>query len=78
MHRSLGEDPIPRILRREESAWVDRFEAVPELAKYVLRKRVPSVRGEEDNVTIWANLRPLSLNYWLPRRSELIATARRA
>jgi hypothetical protein len=59
------EDPIRALLRREESAWVDRFNAVPQLAEYVVRDRVPPVVGERDNTAIWTNLRPLSLNYWI-------------
>jgi len=61
---SLGDDPMLEIVRLEESAWVDRFEAVPELAEYVVRERVPRVFGERDSTAIWTNLRPLSLNYW--------------
>jgi asparagine synthase (glutamine-hydrolysing) len=72
---SVGADPIPELLCREESAWVDRFEAVPELAQYVVRERVPRLFGETDTGTIWTNLRPLSLNYWLPRRNDVIACA---
>jgi asparagine synthase (glutamine-hydrolysing) len=60
-----ADDPICAMLRRAESAWVDRFEAVPELAEYVLREQIPPVCGEVDNLAIWANLRPLSLNFWL-------------
>jgi asparagine synthase (glutamine-hydrolysing) len=62
---ALGQEPVQEIVRREESAWVDRFEAVPELAKYVVRKRVPRVFCETDNAAIWTNLRPLCLNHWL-------------
>ena len=61
-------NPLRELLRREESSWVDRFEAVPELARYVVRKRIPSVFGESDDEEITTNLRPLSLNYWLRNR----------
>jgi len=70
----VGADPLRELLRREESAWVDRFEARPELAEYVVRERVPSLFGESNTRTIWTNLRPLSLNYWLPRRNDSITS----
>jgi asparagine synthase (glutamine-hydrolysing) len=60
-----GQEPIQEIVRLEESAWVDGFEPVPELARYVVRERVPRVFGECDNAEIWTNLRPLCLNHWL-------------
>jgi asparagine synthase (glutamine-hydrolysing) len=72
---SVGVDPTRELLRREESAWVDRFEAAPELAEYVVRARVPPVFGETNARAIWINLRPLSLNYWLPRRNDFLACA---
>jgi asparagine synthase (glutamine-hydrolysing) len=72
----LGEDPICEILSREESAWVDRFEATPELAEYVVRERIPRLFRERDRTRSWANLRPLSLNYWLPRRNDFLASAK--
>ena len=67
----LLEDPITALLRRPESAWVDRFEAVPELHEYVLRDRIPKVFQTHDAFTALAHLRPLSLNYWLQRRRVL-------
>jgi asparagine synthase (glutamine-hydrolysing) len=61
-------DPLVALLRRPESAWVDSFEAVPELNRFVERKRIPKVLGEKDGWTAWVHLRPISLNFWL--RSE--------
>jgi asparagine synthase (glutamine-hydrolysing) len=58
-------DPLIALLERPESAWVDSFEAVPELHHYVERKRIPIVFGEKDAWTAWIRLRPLSLNFWL-------------
>jgi asparagine synthase (glutamine-hydrolysing) len=72
----LAGDPIRELLRRQESSWVDRFEAAPEVEKYVLRGHIPRLFGEMDTDMIWTNLRPLSLNYWLPRRNDLIALPR--
>ncbi len=68
----VGADPLPALMRREESAWVDRFEAAPGLAEYVVRERIPPLFGETHARTIWTNLRPLSLNYWLPRRNDCL------
>jgi asparagine synthase (glutamine-hydrolysing) len=61
----LPADPLNATLQRPESAWVDRFEPVPELERYVVRNRIPAVLGARDPWTAWINLRPLSLNYWL-------------
>ena len=55
------------MLQRPESAWVDRFEPVPELERYVVRNRIPAVHGEHGSWTAWIHLRPLSLNFWLRR-----------
>ena len=67
--------PMISLLQRRESAWVDRFEAVPELDHYVRRSRIPSVFGETDAENSWMNLRPLSLNYWLKStRSRTLKT----
>ena len=58
-------DPLVALLERTESAWVDSYEAVPELRQYVDRSRIPKVLGERDAWTAWIHLRPLSLNCWL-------------
>ena len=67
----LPADPLPALLQRPESAWVDRFEPVAELEPYVVRRRLPEVFGEKDSWTAWINLRPLSLNFWLRSQSRL-------
>ena len=66
----LPSDPLIAMLQRPESAWVDQFEAVPELGKYVVRNRIPAVHGETDSWTAWTHLRPLSLNFWLRGRAQ--------
>jgi asparagine synthase (glutamine-hydrolysing) len=58
-------DPLIARLQQPESAWVDSFEGVPELARYVERRLIPKVFGEKDAWTAWIHLRPLSLNFWL-------------
>jgi asparagine synthase (glutamine-hydrolysing) len=58
-------DPLIALLQRPESAWVDSFEGVPELGRYVERRLIPKVFGEKDAWTAWIHLRPLSLNCWL-------------
>jgi asparagine synthase (glutamine-hydrolysing) len=58
-------DPLIALLQRPESAWVDSFEGIPELGRYVERKLIPKVFGEKDAWTAWIHLRPLSLNSWL-------------
>ena len=58
-------DPLVALLQQPESAWVDSFEGVPELGRYVERRLVPKVFGEKDSTAAWIHLRPLSLNFWL-------------
>jgi len=58
-------DPLIALLQQPESAWVDSFEGVPELARYIERSLVPKVLGERDPWAAWIHLRPLSLNFWL-------------
>jgi asparagine synthase (glutamine-hydrolysing) len=61
----LLRDPLVALLERPESAWVDSFEAVPDLGRYVERRLIPKVFGEKDPWSAWIHLRPLSLNFWL-------------
>jgi asparagine synthase (glutamine-hydrolysing) len=67
----LLSDPLVARLQLPESAWVDRFEPVPGLENYTARNRIPIVHGEKDPWAAWTNLRPLSLNFWLPRASSI-------
>jgi asparagine synthase (glutamine-hydrolysing) len=64
-------DPLVALLQRPESVWVDSFEAVPELGRFVERRLIPKVFREKDPWTAWTHLRPLSLNFWL--RSQAAA-----
>lgn len=67
----LPAEPLPALLRRPESAWVDRFEPVAGLEQYVIQSRLPGVFGTKDAWTAWINLRPLSLNFWLQSQRRL-------
>lgn len=61
----VRDDPIVALLQKPESKWVDRFEPVPELERYVCRRRIPPVWMKRSSGTAWVNLKPLSLNFWL-------------
>lgn len=61
----LRADPLIALLQQRESAWVDSFVPVPELARYVVRERIPRVSEEKNAWAAWTHLRPLSLNFWL-------------
>src|SRR6266403_6115260 len=61
-------DPLIALVQQPESAWVDSFEGVPELGRYVERRLIPKVFGEKEAWTAWIHLRPLSLNFWLQSR----------
>ena len=67
----LSADPLLALLDRPEAAWVDRFEPVTELERYVVRNRIPAVHREGNSWTAWIHLRPLSLNCWLRRSHEI-------
>jgi asparagine synthase (glutamine-hydrolysing) len=58
-------DPLIALLQQPGLAWVDTFEPLPDLARYVARRMIPKVFGEKDAWTAWIHLRPLSLNLWL-------------
>ena len=64
-------DPIVALLQKPDAQWVDHFEAVPALHRYVERERVPRVCGETDQNAVWTNVRPLCLNYWLTAQGVL-------
>lgn len=61
----MPESPVVSLLQNPDSAWVDRFDPVPQLERYLVRNRIPSVFRERDYPTAWMHLRPLSLNFWL-------------
>jgi asparagine synthase (glutamine-hydrolysing) len=61
----LAGDPVIELLRREDSGWVDRFEATRILGKFVDRTEVPQVTSPGDPDRAWTDLRPLCLNMWL-------------
>jgi asparagine synthase (glutamine-hydrolysing) len=63
-------DPLNALLQRPESAWVDRFEPIAALEKYVFRQKIPAVYCERNTWTAWVHLRPLSLNFWLRMRDS--------
>jgi asparagine synthase (glutamine-hydrolysing) len=65
----LIRDPIVALLEKPESAWVDSFEAIPELDPYVRRESVPPVHRIANPGEAWIHLKPLSLNLWLQRRA---------
>lgn len=67
----LIKDPIQALLHRPESIWIDRFQPVPELGEYVVRRRIPALFKTEDSFGAVTHLRPLSLNFWLQRQSHV-------
>ncbi|MCS6806091.1 MAG: asparagine synthase-related protein [Acidobacteriota bacterium] len=63
----LASDPTIALLQREDMQWLNHFEDVPELSKYVDLSKLPIVAGPcgVDHVHYSLNLRPRTLNYWL-------------
>lgn len=60
------------LLQRADARWVDQFVAFPGLNRYVVRKEIPPICGEDDPNTTWDNLRPLSLDLWLRGSQQTI------
>lgn len=65
-------DPLIALLNRPESSWVDSFQTVPGLGRYVERALIPKVFKERDIWSAWIHLRPLSLNFWLPSKDAAV------
>jgi len=68
----LPADPLIALLDGERSSWVDSFQAVPELSRYVERRLIPKVFKERDVWSAWIHLRPLSLNFWLASKGAAV------
>lgn len=68
----LLEEPLIALLNRREASWVDSFEPLPELSRYVERRLIPRVFKEIDLWNAWIHLRPLSLNFWLPSKDSAV------
>ncbi len=66
----LRGDPVIALLQKPESVWVDRFDAEPELRRYICPERIPPVWKEKRPGAAWINLKPLSLNFWLRKSKE--------
>lgn len=63
---TLAGDPVYELLQQPATKWIDQFESVPDLAKYVNRDMITPVSGMNVNAyEAWINLRPICLNYWL-------------
>ena len=61
----LAGDTLAKLIRRPEAEWIDHFDPVPELARYVCKPEIPRIAQENNPGRLWLNTRPLSLNYWL-------------
>lgn len=64
---ALADDPLRVHLRSTACSRLDRFEAEPQLSRFVNRSAIPSVAGMAAGQNLWLDLRPLCLNYWLSR-----------
>jgi len=64
----LAGEPLVELLWKPEGQWVDLFEPIPALAKYVDRAAIPRLAGETDGDQAQLLIRPLSLNFWLQSR----------
>ena len=63
----LASDPLHAHLQAADWLWLDRFEAAPQLARFVNRKALLPVADLIASQNPWLDLRPFCLNYWLSR-----------
>jgi asparagine synthase (glutamine-hydrolysing) len=61
----LAGDPFVQLIGHPEANWIDQFDPVPALTRYVDRTAIPRIDQEKDPLKLWLNTRPISLNYWL-------------
>jgi asparagine synthase (glutamine-hydrolysing) len=57
--------PGAAMIRDASAQWIDNFTPAAGLERYVIREKIPKTWGEDYPGQAWANLRPLSLNFWL-------------
>ena len=60
-------EPVRAHLLTPDLSWLNRFEAAPQLSRFVERRAVPPVATIAAAPDPWVDLRPLCLNYWLSR-----------
>jgi asparagine synthase (glutamine-hydrolysing) len=65
----LGGDPLSAHLQHGDWSWLDRFSAVPQLARYVDRARIPPLSAAAGSEDVWTDVRPFCLNSWLSRET---------
>ena len=63
----LAEEPLRVQLQAHDWSWLDRFEASPQLGRFIDRAAVPAVATLAAGENPWSDLRPFCLNYWLSR-----------
>jgi len=62
----LATDPVVKLLKQPQSAWIDHFQPLPELVQYVNPSLIPPVtKGSRAAEHVWLHLRPLTLDHWL-------------
>ncbi|SRR6266404_132170 len=61
----LAGDPSLYLVEKSSVRFVDNFEPVPRLSKFVDLNARPQLAGEQNSDRLWTNLRPFGLNYWL-------------
>ncbi|MEO6723813.1 MAG: asparagine synthase-related protein [Blastocatellia bacterium] len=61
----LAGNAVYELLQQKGNEWVDNFSPTPMLEKFVDRRAIPKLVGEQDVNQLWLNIRPLGLNMWL-------------
>ena len=61
----LAGDPLAELLKRSESAWVDKVSLSEEMSRYVERSAMAPLSGGRSSEELSTSIRPLCLNFWL-------------
>jgi asparagine synthase (glutamine-hydrolysing) len=68
----LQADPTCKLLEKPDARWIDQFKAVPELARYVDREKIPQITGGKSGpADYWLPMLPFCLNHWLHNLKSL-------
>jgi asparagine synthase (glutamine-hydrolysing) len=61
----LAGDPALYQVKESSVRFVDNFEPVASLTRFVDLSALPRIAGEQNSDRLWANLRPFAFNHWL-------------
>lgn len=79
--RTPLKDPVRQYLNQAEAGWIDRFQPLPQLNRYIDREKVPKLThsagisvDESLAPSYYLHLRPIALNTWMSWSNTQIKT----